>query len=351
MAETSSPTQTVEVTRLGVILDETDLYFENEGVFNPASVQNEDGIHLYYRAVSDGNYSTVGYARLSDPTTVAERWDHPIYTPRHLTEKHGVEDPRVAVIDGTYYMTYTAFDGFNALGALATSTDGFHFQRQGIITPDISLLDMEEHLQEAGNDIHPKYFTHIEMLHKREPIPDQVLVWDKDVVYFPRKINGKFVYMHRIWPGIQVVQYEQLEDLTPAFWKDYFHHFPDHIMMDPTFPFESSHIGGGCVPIETPEGWLIIYHGVEKKKYGNIYHAAAALVDLENPAHVIGRLSEPFFSPNHEYEQVGYVNNVVFPTGTAQEGDTLYMYYGASDSKIAVASCSLEALVKALKVS
>lgn len=346
-----TPIQTIEVTRKGVILDETDLYFENEGVFNPASVQDENGIHLYYRAVSEGNYSTVGYARLSDPTTLAERWDHPIYTPRHLTEKHGVEDPRVAVIDGTYYMTYTAFDGFNALGTLATSTDGLRFKREGIITPNISLFDMEQHLKDSGNEINKKYFAHIDMLHKREPIPEQALVWDKDVVFFPRKINGKFAFMHRIWPGIQLVMYEQMEDLTPTFWEEYFHNFPRHIMMDPTYDFESSHIGGGCVPIETPEGWLIIYHGVEKKKYGNIYHAAAALVDLEDPAKVISRLPVPLFSPDQEYEQVGYVNNVVFPTGTAQDGDTLYMYYGASDSHIAVASCSMEELLKTLRAT
>ena len=343
--------QTIDVTRHGVILDETDLYFENEGVFNPASVQDKEGIHLYYRAVSDGNYSTVGYARLSDPTTVAERWDHPLYTPRHLSEKHGVEDPRIAVVDGIYYMTYTAFDGFNALGALATSTDGFQFKREGIITPDINLFDMEQYLKESGKEIHQKYFSHIDMLHKREPVPEQVLVWDKDVVFFPRKINGKFAFMHRIWPGIQVVMYEQTEDLTPEFWKNYFHDFPSHIMMDPTYDYESSHIGAGCVPIETPEGWLIIYHGVEKRKYHNIYHAAAALVDLDDPTKVLKRLSVPLFSPDEEYEQVGYVNNVVFPTGTAQEGDTLYMYYGASDSHIAVASCSMEALLNILRAS
>ena len=338
----------IEVTRLGIVLDETDLYFENEGVFNPGSIQDQNGIHLYYRAVSEGNYSTVGYARLSDPTKVAERWERPLYTPRHITEKHGVEDPRIAKIDDTYYLTYTAFDGFNALGALATSTDGFSFVREGIITPNISLLDMERHLEEAGNEIHKKYYSHIEMLHKREPVLEQVLVWDKDVVFFPRKINGKFAFMHRIWPGIQVVMYEHMDDLTPEFWKDYFHHFPEHIMMDPVFDYESSHIGGGCVPIETPEGWLIIYHGVEKRRYGNIYHAAAALTDLNNPTKVIGRLKVPLFSPDQEYEQVGYVNNVVFPTGTAQVDDTLYMYYGASDSHIAAASCSMKALLEAL---
>ncbi len=342
-------TQLIEVKRKGIILDETELHFENEGVFNPGSLQDERGIHLYYRAVSEGNYSTVGYARMSDPITVAERFEYPIYTPQHPSEKHGVEDPRIVKFDGTYYLTYTAYDGFNALGALATSTDGLHFKREGIITPEISLLDMERHLVDAGHKLNKKYFSHIDMLHRREPIPEQVLVWDKDVVFFPRKINGKFAFMHRIWPGIQVVMYEKMEDLTPEFWKDYFLQFPKHIMMDPLFDFESYHIVAGCVPIETPDGWLIIYHGVEKMKYGNIYHAAAALVDLENPTRIIGRLEVPLLSPAHEYEQVGYVNNVVFPTGTAQVGDALYIYYGASDSHIAVASCSMNELLDALR--
>ncbi|MGB3586115.1 MAG: hypothetical protein WBA23_06225, partial [Tunicatimonas sp.] len=261
---------------------------------------------------------------------------------------HGVEDPRVAVIDGVYYMTYTAYDGFNALGALATSTDGFKFERQGIITPNISLLDMELHLEPLKGKVNNKYYSHIEMLHKREPIPEQVLVWDKDIIFFPRRINGKLAFMHRIWPGIQLVMYDQIEDLNPEFWADYFGHFDRQIILDPQFEFESSHIGGGCVPIETPEGWLMIYHGVEKQHYGNIYHAAAALLDLDDPTKIIKQFNVPLISPNQEYEQVGYVNNVVFPTGTAQQDDTLYIYYGASDSHIAVASCSFSELIGTL---
>ncbi len=339
----------LDVKKEGIVLDETELYFENEGVFNPGCVQDEQGIHLYYRAVSEGNYSTVGYARLSDPTTIAERFEQPIYKPQHPSEKHGVEDPRVALIDGTYYLSYTAYDGFNAVGALATSTDGFHFERQGIITPNISLLDMEMYFNISDYTLPDKYFTHIDILHKREPIPDTVLVWDKDVIFFPRKINGKFAFMHRIWPGIQLVLYDKFEDLTPRFWEDYFHHFPQYRMMDSKYDYENAYIGGGCVPIETPDGWLVIYHGVEKIKHSKIYHASAALLDLEDPTREIGRLKEPLFSPKHEYEQVGYVNNVVFPTGTALEQDRLYIYYGASDSHVAAASCNWEALVDALK--
>jgi predicted GH43/DUF377 family glycosyl hydrolase len=340
----------IDLQRHGVILDETENHFENEGVFNPAIIREEDGtIRVYYRAVSTGNFSTVGYAELSDPLTVSKRWTKPLYTPQDASERHGVEDPRVAKIDEVYYMTYTAYDGFNALGALATSTDGLNFQRQGFVTPNIDLVHMEMLMHQCQLPIDEKYYWHVELLHKREPVPDKVLVWDKDVVYFPRKIGGKFTVLHRIWPGIQVVQFNKIEELTSKFWEEYFCNFAKYIVLDPHDVY-NSHIGAGCVPLETPEGWLMIYHGVEKSKDGHkrVYHAAAALLDLEDPTKVINKLELPLFSPDENYEQIGYVNNVVFPTGLVQEGERLYIYYGASDSKIAVASLSLPKLMKLL---
>ena len=101
-------------------------------------------------------------------------------------------------------------------------------------------------------------------------------------------------------------------------------------------------------PIEVPEGWLIIYHAVEELNRARIYHAAAALLDKKNPAKVIGRLSYPLFSPKTAWETRGYVKNVVFPTGTAQFGKYLYIYYGAADSSIAVARVPLRQLIKEL---
>ena len=139
-----------------------------------------------------------------------------------------------------------------------------------------------------------------------------------------------------------------LNELTREFWEDYFLHLHEHIVMDSKYPHESSYIGGGCPPIETKHGWLIIYHGVHDTTKGYVYSACAALLDLENPRKEIARLPYALFKPEHHWELKGEVNNVVFPTGTALFDDTLYIYYGAADEQIACASLSLKELVKEL---
>ena len=118
--------------------------------------------------------------------------------------------------------------------------------------------------------------------------------------------------------------------------------------MDPRYKHESNYIGGGCPPIETEHGWLLIYHGVQKTSKGNVYSACAALLKLDDPSIEIARLPFALFSPEYDWEQKGEVNNVVFPTGTALFGDTLFIYYGAADEQIACASLSLSALVNEL---
>jgi predicted GH43/DUF377 family glycosyl hydrolase len=120
-------------------------------------------------------------------------------------------------------------------------------------------------------------------------------------------------------------------------------------VLDPVYEHESGYVGSGCPPIETEHGWLLIYHGAEETDKGLVYSAcAAALLDLNDPGKVIARLPYALFSPEQEWELKGDVNNVVFPTGTALFGDTLYIYYGAADERIATASVSLSALVNEL---
>jgi len=172
------------------------------------------------------------------------------------------------------------------------------------------------------------------------------MLWDKNVVFFPRRIKGQLVFLHRIRPGIQIVSVNSIKKLNKGFWEKYFLNLKDHIILDPVYKHESSYIGSGPPPIETEYGWLLIYHGAEETDNGIVYSAcAAALLDLNDPAKVIARLPYPLFSPEYEWERKGEVNNVVFPTGTALFGDTLFIYYGAADSVIACASLSLSALL------
>ena len=334
----------MKVKKEGVILKKTFLSFENDSVLNPAIYQEGNTIHMFYRAVRKGNYSTIGYCKLDGPIRVVERNDTPIIIPYSDDASNGVEDPRIVKIDGVFYITYTAYNGINALGALVTSIDLKTFERHGIIVPKFT-FDEFKLLAECNNLVNAKYFRHVRHFEANE----QVYLWDKDVVFFPRKINEKFAFLHRIRPGIQLVLVEDLNDLTKEFWNHYFLHLNEHIVLDPVgVNHESGYIGAGAPPIETELGWLLIYHGVYDTSEGYIYSAAAALLDIDDPTKVIARLINPLFTPEFDYELKGVVNNVVFPTGTALFDDTLYIYYGAADKCIACASVSLKELLQEL---
>lgn len=340
----------LKVKKEGILIEKTTNTFENEGVMNPAVIGGEDCIHLFYRAVSKGNYSSIGYCQLKDPLTVKKRSNIPVLTPECAYESHGIEDPRIVKIEEIYYLTYTAYDGVNALGALATSKDLVTWKREGLIAPQISYPEFN---RLAGNQaINNTYLRYNEHERIFETQGQRIFVWDKNVIFFPRKINGKFYFLHRIKPDIQiVVSIEHLNELTPTFWENYFLNLDDNTVLSPKYPHEVSYIGGGCPPIETDHGWLLIYHGVHDTLKGYVYSACAALLDSESPMKEIARLPYPLFKPELLWELEGEVNNVCFPTGTALFGDTLYIYYGAADERIACASVSLSALLKELTLN
>ncbi len=337
----------IKVKKEGILLKKTDLEFENDGVLNPAAIREGNFVHLFYRAVRKGNYSTIGYCKLDGPTTIVERNEVPLLIPQSEKESHGVEDPRIVKIDDLYYLSFTAYDGVNALGALATSVDLKKFIKQGIIVPQFSYEEFKR-LAECNATLNEKY-GRFHMHNNIRNNPNQkMLLWDKNVIFFPRRINGKLIFLHRIRPDIQIVAVNDLHELTEEFWKNYFLHLDEHIALVPKYKHEVSYIGGGCPPIETEYGWLLIYHGVHDTIKGYVYSACAALLDLENPRKEIARLPYALFKPELVWELKGEVNNVVFPTGTALFEDTLYIYYGAADEQIACASLSLKELVKEL---
>ena len=341
----------IPIEKKGILLSPTKLKFESNGVLNPGIFQEGEEVHIFYRAVEDGNYSTIGYAKTNEHLDLIERKSSPLITRDFDYEKHGVEDARIVKIEDTYYLTYTAYDGFNAMGALATSKDLKHFEKKGIITPLITYNEYKYHLEHCNQErLNPKYYHYYNLFAQIGLVDEKHrYLRDKDIVLFPRKINGKFVMLHRIWPGIQIVQFEKWEDLTKEFWEDHIKNLHDHILMDPLFDFEVNYLGAGCPPIETKDGWLMIYHGVCETHIGKTYHAAAALLDIEDPIKVIGRLPYPLFSPTEEWELLGVVDHVVFPTGTALFGDDLHIYYGAADKHTAVAKVSLQLLLNELK--
>lgn len=338
----------LNVKKEGIILEKTALDFENEGVLNPAVIREGNFVHLFYRAVHTGNHSSIGYCLLNGPLKIENRLQKPLIVPEFKYESHGIEDPRIVKIEDVYYLTYTAYDGVNALGCLATSTDLVHFEKKGILAPKITYEEFNR-LSHTNPAMDSKYFRYNQHESIVEKNGIKMLVWDKNVIFFPRKINGKLYFMHRIRPEIQiVVAIDTLEDLTLAFWKNYFLHFNDYVLLSPKYDHEISYIGGGCPPIETAFGWLIIYHGVKDSLTGYVYSACAALLDLENPQKEIARLPYPLFQPEYVWELKGEVNNVCFPTGAVVFDDRLYIYYGAADERIAVASMFLSELLNEL---
>lgn len=337
----------LEVKKEGILLSKSTLGFENEGVLNPATIRVGDDVHLFYRAVSKGNYSSIGYCKLKGPLSIEERCDIPVLFPQLDYESHGIEDPRVTKIDDLYYITYTAYDGVNALGALATSKDLITFEKHGLIVAQ-TVYDEFKRLSASKYTLNEKYARFNDRTRLLIVTDKKILLWDKNVVFFPRRINNKLYFLHRIKPDIQVACINELQDLTKDYWDNYFLHFGENIALTPKHDHEVSYIGGGCPPIETAEGWLLIYHGVHDTTTGYVYTACAALMELDNPYKEIARLPYPLFKPEEEWELTGEVNNVCFPSGAVVFDDTLYIYYGAADERIATASVSLSGLVAEL---
>lgn len=337
----------IKVVKEGVILEITNLEFENEGVLNPAVLQEGNTVHVFYRAVRTGNNSTIGYAKLDGPLKVVERNTKPLIAPTMPEETQGVEDARIVKIADQYFMTYTAYDGKNPLGAYATSQNLIDFEKHGILTARIPLKNAIKLLKENAED-NKLYIDFLSHQIEAEEEKSKRLLPDKNLILFPRKINGNFVLLHRIKPAMQIVQVSDLGELTAEFWIDKIKNLNKSTFLAPVHDHENAYLGGGCPPIVTDEGWLVIYHGVTKTEEGNVYNACVALFDISNPQKEIARLPYPLFSPEEVWERNGYVNNVVFPTGTSLFDDRLYIYYGAADDCIAVASVDLSELTAEL---
>lgn len=349
--EMDSLQRELEMQDLGVILSPTRHGFECQAVLNPACIRVDDTTHIFYRAVRSAfqrrnMISSIGYAQWHD-NRIIERYDYPILVGECEYSKRGIEDPRIVSIDGIYYMIFSVYDGKVVLAAYATSTHLPFFTHRGLISPRIRLKEALEIFKDSYCGINYQAYQEQYMGY----LMPTDYVWGKNFVLFPRKINGKFALLHRVLPGIQVIYFDSFDQLTTEFWKDYLFNIDKHHMMCPMFDFETHHIAPGCPPIDCGDCWLLIYHAVKvtEKGHNNQYNACAALAHYEEPHRIIRRLETPIFSPTHEWEKKGDVDNVVFPTGTAVYGDRLFIYYGAGDSVICCKTLSISKLLNRLK--
>jgi predicted GH43/DUF377 family glycosyl hydrolase len=170
---------------------------------------------------------------------------------------------------------------------------------------------------------------------------------DKDAALFPRRFGGHWGIIHRPVPGAGPAH------IWISFSPDMRHWGSHQILLHARQGawWDARKIGLSPPPIETPDGWLILYHGVRMTASGCQYRVGLALLELENPVNVIYRSSEWVFSPLEPYERTGDVQEVVFPTGAVlnDDGDTLRVYYGAADSCIGLATASVRELLEWLK--
>jgi predicted GH43/DUF377 family glycosyl hydrolase len=293
-----------------ILLPNEEPWWESEAVFNPAVLYDGNKVHMLYRAIGEYEQyiSRFGYACSTDGFSF-ERKNEIALEPTEEYEKYGIEDPRLVTIDNRVYLTYVVLSDYVSKGpicstALATTDDFHYYKRIGIITSE-------------GSD-------------------------NKDVVFFPEKINQKYLSLHRPsrWVG------PRFGVDKPSIWiaeGNTLSNFASHtLLMKPEQDWEELKIGAGPPPIKSKQGWLLIYHGVDK---GLVYRAGAALLDLNNPAKVIARTKQPILQPEEHYERIGDVNNVVFPTGACVIADRLHVYYGGADKVCCLAVAELNDLL------
>ncbi|OGI74354.1 hypothetical protein A2W67_02830 [Candidatus Nomurabacteria bacterium RIFCSPLOWO2_02_40_28] len=299
-----------------IITPKTTHPWEAKATFNPAVLRLGDTTHILYRALSADNTSSIGYAASKDGVNIDERLSEPIYSSRESFESKkvagansGCEDPRLTKIGKTIYMCYTAFDGIGPARVAITSISEKNFLQKNwkwekpvVITPE-------------GFD-------------------------DKDTCIFPEKTKGKYFILHRVGDQICGDYFKTLNFKNETVKKCI------RIIGPRINSWDSSKVGITAPPIKTKYGWLLLYHGVSKSH--NTYRVGAVLLDKNDPALVISRTTDPIFEPREPYEKLGIVNNVVFPCGMALQDDLLYIYYGAADSVVGVATVELNIILKAL---
>ena len=174
--------------------------------------------------------------------------------------------------------------------------------------------------------------------------------FNRNGVLFPRKINGKFAMLSRPSDSGHTpfgdIFFSESPDMT--YWGKH-----RHVMgtRGSDSPWQSTKIGGGPAPIETSEGWLLIYHGVLTSCNGFVYNMGAALLDLDEPWKVIYRTKDYLLSPQEIYECAGDVPNVVFPCAALCDADTgrIAIYYGAADTVTGLAFTQFDELMAHLK--
>jgi predicted GH43/DUF377 family glycosyl hydrolase len=308
---TSSPFHETQFHRdeRNPILSAADWPYPVHTVFNPGATRLPDGTTLLLCRVEDRTgLSHLCAARSKngidswvidmEPTLMPDPAKHP-------EELWGIEDPRITFVPelGKYVVAYTAFSRGGPGVALALTTDFREFERYGLVMQ-----------------------------------PD-----DKDAALLPRRVNGKFVLLHRPATASSA-------DVWISFSPDLRNWGGHKRVLQARLGgwWDANRVGLSPPLIETPRGWLMLYHGVKRTGAGCLYRLGGALFDLETAEQCLLRGDSWIFGPDTEYERVGDVGYVTFPCGytIGADGDTINLYYGAADTCIALATGSIAQILQ-----
>jgi predicted GH43/DUF377 family glycosyl hydrolase len=283
------------------ILTAADWPYPVHTVFNPGATRLADGTTLLLCRVEDRRgHSHLCAARSANGLDGWRIDPEPTLRPapeEYPEELWGIEDPRITFLEelGKYVVAYTAFSRGGPGVALALTEDFKTFERYGIVMQ-----------------------------------PD-----DKDAALFPRRIDGSFALVHR-----------PMTDSGAHVWVSLspdLRNWGQHRMMLPARKgswWDANKVGLSPPLIETPRGWLMIYHGVRHTASGVLYRLGLALFALDDPSVCLVRGNAWVFGPEAPYERDGDVANVAFPCGytIGADGDTIHLYYGAADTSVALAT-------------
>ncbi|MDO5980086.1 glycosidase [Flavivirga spongiicola] len=317
-------------------------HWENIVVCNPG-VWYEDGkFYMIYRAAGDDeeHYIRFGLATSTDGINFKRELNEPVFGPSiNGPDMGGVEDPRIVKFGDEFFVTY----------AYRPSPPGqyWKFGHDEIVLPETgqdSPAVFRNNIANSGLAVTKDFKTW-----RRLGRITQSNLDDRDVILFPEKINGKFVMLHRPkeWIG------PEYGCKHPSIWINFSEDMMvwnggSQLLLSGRDNSWEEKIGGSTPPLKTKDGWLIIYHGVEKGGLG-YYRVGVALLDLEDPTKVIARAQDWIMEPEHDYEIEGYYKGCVFPTGNVIVDDTLYIYYGGADKYVGLATCSITELLEFLK--
>ncbi len=289
-----------------VLLPDPASEWETYNVSNPAVIYHGDLFHMHYRAQGLDWVSRIGYAVSADGVQW-NRLRRPVLAPSDALDARGVEDPRVTALDDAFYMTYTAYGQYQGQGEPTHAGGG--------VTPMIARSENLITWSRVGSIVTGED--------------------NKDHALFPRKINGRYVALHRRPPQVWLAESADLITWPEERMRPLFGPRPDN-------HWDEKRVGSGGVPIETEHGWLMLYHAYDA---AHVYRLGVCLLDLDQPERVIYRPRAFIFEPHELWELRGDVPNVVFSGANPAVNGTVYVYYGAADHVIGLATCALTDLL------